>query len=131
MQYDPKLKIAMQEIRAILDKYDAGGVVMIHRPGFIEFVNKMNPSYSCAYFEHTPLGFAVRFKAKAADYENGKDGRNEAVRATYNMFSSMVDVMGRQWMMWEQSLKVLEQGTGYSSADNTPSQITGHDEQNN
>lgn len=48
MQYSPKLKKAMEEMKEILRKHDIAGVVVLHTPGHSEYLNHLNPSYSCA-----------------------------------------------------------------------------------
>ena len=48
MQYSPKLKKAMEEMKEILRKHDIAGVVVLHTPGHSEYHNHLSPSYSCA-----------------------------------------------------------------------------------
>lgn len=46
MQYSPKLKKAMAEIKAIADKYDIAAIVCLHTPGHGEYLLKVDPLYS-------------------------------------------------------------------------------------
>lgn len=48
MQYSPKLKKAMEDIKKILHENDIAGFVVLHTPGFSEYLNRVDPSYSCA-----------------------------------------------------------------------------------
>lgn len=53
MQFDPKLKVAMEEIKAVLKKHDIAGVVVLHNNdgpghGHGEYAMVLDPSYSCA-----------------------------------------------------------------------------------
>ena len=44
MQYSPKLKRVLAEIKAILDKEDIAGSIVLHTPGFGEFLLKIDTS---------------------------------------------------------------------------------------
>ena len=48
MQYSPKLKISISEIKAILEKHDIAGSIVLHTPGNSEYLMHINPTYSCA-----------------------------------------------------------------------------------
>jgi hypothetical protein len=48
MKYSPKLRTAMEEIKAVIKKHDIAGVVVLHTPGYGEHFIKIDPSYSCA-----------------------------------------------------------------------------------
>jgi hypothetical protein len=80
MQYNPKLKIAMEEIKEILHKHDIAGAIVIHTPGHSEYMTELSPSYSCAKFE----GEYLRIKAKKSDYKTIEAWR-EVVTLTSNM----------------------------------------------
>ena len=60
MQYSPKLKKAMAEIKTILSNHDIAGVVVLHEPGFSEYMMKIDPSYSVAKLNNE--GIRVRTK---------------------------------------------------------------------
>ena len=62
MQYSPKLKVAIEEIKQILKNNDIAGFVVIHTPGFSEFLNHVETSYSCAKVQ----GDEVRLKLKSS-----------------------------------------------------------------
>jgi len=64
MQYSPKLKVAMEEIKAILAKNDIAGMVLLHTPGHGEYFIKVDPTYSCAFIENEKL----RIRSKLAEY---------------------------------------------------------------
>lgn len=46
MNYSPKLRQAMAEIKAVLEKHDIAGLVVLHTPGYGEHLIKLDPSYS-------------------------------------------------------------------------------------
>lgn len=65
--HDPKLKEAMAEIFSILNKFDIAGAFTIVSPTHAEFRMKIDPSWSCAYFEASDC---VRFRAKKLDFKS-------------------------------------------------------------
>ncbi len=95
MQYSPKLKKAIAEIQHILDKYDIAAFIALHTPGNSEYLNHVNPSYSCAKHE----GDTIRIKAKAADYNGDTVIRNKFLSDTTNMFHCLAEVTGKNAVM--------------------------------
>lgn len=90
MQYSPKLKNAMEEIKLIIDKYDIAACVVLHTPGFSEFLNKIDPSYSCAKIKLLPDGTeGVHFKANAKELSGGAAERDQKspTRQIYSLSS--------------------------------------------
>lgn len=83
----PKLKEAMEEIKEILNKHDIAASVILHEVGFSEFLFKIDPSYSCCFFE----GNMLRVKAKAVDYAGGATERNQKIADTSNMLHHLVE----------------------------------------
>ena len=83
MQYSHKLKKATEEIKAILIKYDIAGSIVLHSPGFSEYLNHISPSYSCLKFD----GDNLRIKTKGYT--------KEQVRDTVNMITHFGDTCGR------------------------------------
>lgn len=81
MQYSPKLKRVMQEIKDILSREDIAGIIMIHEPGFSEYLLKLDPTYSCAKI--TLEG--IRLKAKKEDHKLNPDQQKKLVEDTFNM----------------------------------------------
>jgi hypothetical protein len=99
MQYSPKLKTAMAEIKAILKKHDIGAFVILHTPGFSEYVNEISPSYSCAFFDHSLKDAnitGIRFKVADTD----------------NMLLHFMDGISSHFMMYDQAYKLFEKATG-------------------
>lgn len=84
MQYSPKLKTAMERIKAILKEYDIAGAVILHSPGFSEYLIKIDASYSCAKFEADYL----RVKAKLQeDFDGDKDAWTQKITYTVNDYT--------------------------------------------
>jgi hypothetical protein len=90
MQYSPKLKTAMQEIKDILSKHDIAGVVVIHTPGHTEYLNKLNPTYSCVKVN----GDELRFKSKLADYNGDKAAWKKKTTDSVDMMHGISTTLG-------------------------------------
>ncbi len=92
MQYSPKLKKAMQEIVKLLTRYDIGGVIAIHTPGFCEYGLHLNTSYSVAKIK----GDEVRIRAKIQeDYNGDVEKWKKDVANTLNMLELLGIVSGK------------------------------------
>lgn len=83
MEYNPKLKMAMDEIKATIKKYDIAGVVIIHTPGYSEYLNAVSPSYSCAKINKGELVIELDVS------DAGAANSIEKMRDTYNMISHL------------------------------------------
>lgn len=92
MEFSPKLKVAMNEIKEILDKHDVAGLVILHTPGHGEHFAKINPSYSCAFIDQTPQAEGVRVRAKLSDFNGDSAKRHKVVTDTVNMFQILTDL---------------------------------------
>lgn len=124
MQYSPKLKKAMEEIRQILVKHDIAAFVALHTPGNSEYLNHVNPSYSCAKHE----GDTIRIKAKASDYNGDTDKRNKFISDTANMFHCLSEVVAQNALSLTQlSIKLDE----ITSATHFGNGHSSHTQQNN
>jgi hypothetical protein len=118
MQYSPKLKTAMEEIKAILAKHDIGAMVVLHTPGYSEFLNKLNPSYSCII----QTGDEIRFKSKLADYNGDKKAWQKKTTDSLNLLQCITETTGYVLMplidfteKLEKALDAESAGDGFSS----------------
>lgn len=89
MQYSPKLKMAMEEIKEILAKNDIAGFVVLHTPGFSEYLHALETSYSCANVNHNGINFRLSQK------ELGREKSKQIAEGTFNMVSHFVDNLSR------------------------------------
>lgn len=115
MQYSPKLKKAMEEIKAILKKHDIAGSVILHTPGFSEYLNHIEPSYSLMWFENG----RCRIKAK-------KD--NKHLADTVNMIHHFGTISGQQALAY---MDLEDQLKAQMDIDHGPGNHTDHNQQNN
>lgn len=81
MDYSPKLKRVAQQIKDILSAEDLAGVIILHEPGYSEFVLKLDPTYSCVKVQDNK----IRIKAKLADFNGNKAAFNRIVSDSSNM----------------------------------------------
>ncbi len=123
MQYSPKLKVAMEEIKAILKKHDIAGVISLHTPGHGEFFMGIEPTYSCAKL--MPNG--VHFKAKKEDYNNELK-RHTDMRDTVNMITILTDLTAKNAY---NLIGVSEELNKLIPNDSTKGGFTDHITQNN
>lgn len=116
MQYSPKLKMAMEEIKAITKKYDIAASVVLHTNGFSEYLNAVEPSYSCIKIENG--GIRIRSKARS----------KEDLTATVNMVSLFAETMGNMAMTYFDMKEMLQK---HMDIDEGPASHSGHETQNN
>ena len=123
MQYDPKLKMAMEEVKAILNKNDIAGFVILHSPGFSEYLNHVMTSYSCAIVTHE----GVRLRLKSA--EIGKEKAEQIANDTYNMVVHFSEHLGINAMFYMDAEKLLAEKLGGTKGKEGGH--TSHEQQNN
>lgn len=116
----------MAEIKAILEKHDIAGGVVLHTPGFAEYLLHISPSYSCAKFTDTGT---VHFRAKAEDFPGGVQERNKVLADTSNMLrllleANILNVADPLMNLSEGFDKIVD-------AEHGPGRHSGHNQQNN
>lgn len=125
MQYSPKLKKAMEQIKSIMNDNDIGGFVVLHSPGNSEYFTKVDPSYSCAKFE----GDNLRVRAKLQeDFQGNKKAWHKKVTDTVNLFQHIEDVAGIHFINFSAVIKQLEKQI---EIDSTKGGHSSHTTQNN
>lgn len=118
MQYSPKLKNAMSEIKDILQKYDIAGLVMLHTEGGLsEFLMRIDPSYSIARVEN---GDTIRFKANLKnDFNGNKQLLEHKLANTANMLRHFSDVGGNLILGVMQVSDYFEEYVGAEHGDSS------------
>lgn len=123
MQYSPKLKKAMEEIKKIVKDNDIAAFIVLHdEAGFSEYLNAVSPSYSCAILMEDGL----RFRLKQA--EVGKEKAKQIAEGTYNMVTHFADMIGKHAMMYIDAQKLLKKQ--WNGEENRGGE-TDHAQQNN
>lgn len=136
MQYSPKLKNAMEDIKKILKEYDIAAVIVLHNPGFSEYLMKIDPSYSCAKFEHIPLmagqsmsaGLGVRIRAKLVDFNGDREKQKKVISNTSNMLMHLGERAGEIALA---VMSVSDQMDKITDAEHEEGRRSSHDQQNN
>jgi hypothetical protein len=81
--------MAMEEIKAIINKYDIGAIVELHTPGNGEFFINVSPSYSCAWFQGNELRIRARLQE---DFNGDRTAWGVKVSDTTNMLLTFLDM---------------------------------------
>ena len=122
MQYAPKLKKAMEEIKDILNKNDIAGFVVLHTPGFSEYLNHFETSYSCAKI----VDGHVRLKINSK--EIGVEKAREVARDSLNMMTHLAKCTSEHAILYMDAEKILKNRFG---GEDIPGQSSSHIQQNN
>lgn len=111
MNYSPKLKKAMEEIKGILHKHDIAGLVVLHTPGNAEYLLELSPSYSRVKID--PLKGTMRIRARLKEDFNGdKKAWTQAMTDTCNMLNLISDVGGQIILSTLQLSEMADKATG-------------------
>src|SRR5689334_25239828 len=100
---DPKLKAAMEEIKAILRAHDIAAVVTLQSPGSVEYLYELSPSWSCITLEGDGQ---VRIRAKA---KTGPPEEKERLRVSAGMVIAFADLGWRAWDDFTKLTRVIGQ----------------------
>ena len=82
LECSPKLKAVMEQIKTILKENDVAGSVVLHTPGYSEFFNFIEPSYSVAKI----ISNGIHIKAKKDD---------PRIADTVNMIMHLATLLGQ------------------------------------
>lgn len=125
MKYSPKLKTAMERIKAILKEYDIAGSIVLHTPPFSEYLLKIDPSYSCAKLD----GDNIRVVAKLQDDFGGdKEAWLKKMTDTINMITHLADTSAHTSLGMYKLLEVIKKTVDIEQTDGNHSS---HTTQNN
>lgn len=125
MQYSPKLKKAMEEIKEILRKHDIAASIVLHTPGHGEFLNHITPTYSCGSIDEVNGKFEL--KGRKIHFKNEAERLNK-LRDTANMLSIMADLTGRNALNLMQASDFTDKNL---NSEHSSGDITSHNQQNN
>lgn len=104
---DPKLLAAMEEIKAVVKKYDIGAFIMIQTPNNAEFLNALNASWLPLKWEKNAAGqMGVRITCKRADYPS-KEAWETAMNNGVGFIMATADIMRAHLETFESLAKEL------------------------
>jgi hypothetical protein len=90
--YDPNLREAMEEIKAVLKKHDCMGAIILVSPTHSEFLFHPEASWSVVHFEDDPDGpqgaQMIRIRSKRADFPS-KEAQRAANEASVHAIESI------------------------------------------
>ena len=112
----------MEEIKAILTKHDIAGFVILHTPGFSEYVNQVTPGYSCA----VPHPGGLSFKLNSSEVSN--EAFRHIANATFNMITAFAEVTAMHALLYMDAERLLKEKL---EGEQFPGGHTSHDQQNN
>lgn len=99
-EFDPKLKEAMEEIDAIMKKYDIGGFVHLTSMSHAEYKLYLEPTWSMASYEEASGQVVLRFKFRKA--------KHDQCNSTAHMIYSTRDMCGYTFTFLENIARQLE-----------------------
>lgn len=113
--YSQKLRDVMEEIKPILKKHDIAAFVLLHEPGFTEYLNHITPSWSCAkvtsgddevgHYE----GLVISLNAEEyPDVETAQKVANN----TYNMIADLTETLCTHAAMYSECREALKERWG-------------------
>lgn len=114
----------MEEIKAVLKKNDIAGVVVLHTPGFSEFLNSVSPTYSCAKVENGVL----KIKGNREHFPD-KQAQNDSLKNTSNMLHHLSKITATSALNLLEASKFVDKlvdATHFGGGD-----ISSHESQNN
>lgn len=85
-----ELKKPLAEIKAILDKHDLAGIVVVANRTHTDYVLNITPTWTCARWE----GEILRIRALRKDFSS-KEEQRKVVAATAGMLMGMIDTHQR------------------------------------
>ena len=113
MQYSPKLKKVIAEIKAIIEKNDLAGFVCLVEPGNSEYLHVINPSFSAAFFD----GNQVRIKTK--DLNLSQAGKQKLLATTSNMLALLSTTVMQSGLSLGQVSQFIDKKIGAEHTDDT------------
>jgi hypothetical protein len=99
---DPKLKVAMAEVKEVLAKYDIGAIVLLASPTHSEYLYEFSPTWSCAKIE----GAQLRVKALRADFPS-EEAQVKCLKETIGMLAGFADLSAQSLEALTRVLKML------------------------
>lgn len=88
---DPILKTAAAEIEAVLKKHDCAGIVMLASQTHMEYLLKIDPSWSCCWVEEAEGGKVLRVRSRRDEYPD-KAAQKKVMEDSTGMILGFVDV---------------------------------------
>jgi hypothetical protein len=124
MNYSPKLKTAMEEIKAVVKKHDIAALVVLHTPEFSEYLFAIDPTYSAMRFTDRPGEIRIKTDSK----EMGKEVAEKFAQDTSNMITHFQDQLDAMSTMIDYLAGILDR---VWKTERIEGKRTDHNQQNN
>lgn len=102
MKYSPKLKRVIAKIKEIIKKEDLAGCVVLVEPGFSEYINVIDPSFSVAFFDNA----GIRMKTKGLPLTPAQ--KKKKLETTSIMFHLLATTMMQQGLTMAEVSEFLD-----------------------
>jgi hypothetical protein len=87
-QKSEKLEAAMDAIRAVLEDYNLGALVVIHTPGYVNYAVRIDPAYSCCRVENRKYVLKAKLME---DFGGNKAAMAQRLADTADMLNNLVN----------------------------------------
>jgi hypothetical protein len=125
LNYSPKLKAVMEEIKPILAKHDLAGCVFLYDNDKGEYFHRLDTKKGVIRMQKTPEGELLRFRSKLADFNGDKEAQKQATEHSVGTLRVLCDMMGNSFMMLE---GVYQQISQHIDIEHTEGVHTPHEE---
>lgn len=89
---DPRLKTAMEQIKAVLREHDIAGIVVLNSETSTEYLVHLETSWTAIRIEDGERGVGIQFRCTKADIPDDAR-RKELCRATIGTLAGSIDTM--------------------------------------
>lgn len=113
----------MEEIKAIVKKYDIAANVILHYPIHVEYLHHIDTSWSC----FSVNGDELRLKSKLSDYNGDKEKQLKVLNDTVNLVVNIGHILHRDAIMYDDLTRLLKERVEW---DEGPGSDTSHLTQN-
>jgi hypothetical protein len=114
--FSPKLRMALEEMKAIFEKYDVAGIGILYEPGFSEYDINIGPSWSVVGINDS---HKLQFNPPLEDPKNPNASKAK-IAETVNMLANLRLGCTRLMMTLTQAENATRQRFGIKQPQGTP-----------
>jgi len=103
LPYSPRLKEIMAEIKALLQPHDIAAYVILHEPGYSEYLHSISPTWSIIRMEEKGLRLRSNLEE---DYAGDQQAQKLAHNRTANLVCHFVNILENDANIFK-SVKVI------------------------
>jgi len=120
LNYSPHLKEAMARIKAIVQECDIAAHVVLHEPGFSEYLMEIEPSWSVLRIEKYGIGIRSRLQE---DFGGDATAQLHANESSVNLVRHFADLLARDVTLFERLYDIILE---HWDVQHTDSKFTPH-----